>query len=152
MRGILRLAIIAALLYVGYTQGRPWLERHQKSKADTEAGSADASASAACVSRARAANDALASELLPLAAPGSDRGSWGTALVRTGGALTDADDACRCGTDACLQASLAISEMRKMVESLNNAVRGSAPPPTNPAHLQERIDRLLDEAQRLARG
>ncbi|MDH3744584.1 MAG: hypothetical protein OES47_05720 [Acidobacteriota bacterium] len=152
MKGIVKLAVFAALLYLGYTRAMPWLERLQLSKQEESVAQEQGTASADCVALARTAANTLGSELIPLAAPTADRGTWGTALLRTGAALSDADDACRCGTESCLQASVAISEMRRTVDSLNSAVRGSGPPMASLAHSRERVDQLLNEAQRLVKN
>ena len=152
MKSVVKLAVLAALLYLGYTKGMPWLERLQQSKQDQSVEQEQNAASADCVALARTAADTLGSELIPLAAPQTDRGTWGTALIRTGGALTDADNACRCGTKSCLQASVALIEMRQVIDSLNSALRGTAPPLINPANSLEHVDRLLDEAHRLIRN
>jgi hypothetical protein len=148
MRGLIKLAIIAAVVYVGYSRGLPWLEERKQSKSVESEANAQTTQSSNCVGLARDASESLGRDLVPLAMPPVDRAVWANALIEVGGTLARADDACRCGTDACLEASLALSELRQMVDKFNSGVRGGVPM-TNPAFYQERVDRHLDKAQRL---
>ena len=148
MRGFVKLVVVVAIVYFGYTRGLPWLEERKQGKAAESEATAQTTQSANCVGLARDASESLGRDLVPLAVPPVDRAVWANALIEVGSRLTRADDACRCGTNACLEASLALSGLRQMVDKFNSGVRGGVPM-TNPAYYQERVDQHLDRAQSL---
>lgn len=146
---LIALAILAGIIYFALTQGMPWLQTAMGSKGGSEAAGGD---SAFCVSQAEAASDAIAGELIPNARPPVDSGVWGTALVRVGGALAAAENACSCATAACAKGSEAVYELRTMFDELDDIARGNPLGIGNPARRSERVYELLDEARGLARS
>lgn len=146
---LISLAILAALLYYGYTVGLPWLETMGKGGGAGGSGGSSGE-SHQCVAEARAASDTISGELLPNARPPVDSGVWGTALVRGGRVLAAAETACSCPTAACARGYDAVQELRAMFDELDDIARGNPAGIGNPARRQERVDRLLDEARAAA--
>lgn len=148
-----RLLAIAILVLVGYylvTQGLPWLQTAMGSGAGGSA--AEGSESAACVAEAGAAGDTIADELIPNARPPVDSGVWGAALVRAGGALAAAENACSCPTAACASGLDAVYELRALFDELDDMARGNPAGFGNPARRMERVYDLLDQARAAARA
>ena len=148
MSKLLGLAILAILIYLVLTQGMPWL----KTSMGSGAGPDDGGESAYCISQVDAASDAIADELIPNARPPVDAGVWGTVLVRVGGRLAAAENACSCPTAACAKGTDAVHELRTMFDELDDMARGNPMGFGNPARRQERVYSLLDEARALARA
>jgi len=146
---LLAIAILAVVVYYALTQGLPWLKTAMGSGAG---GSDEDSESSYCVAQANAASDAITDELIPNARPPVDSGVWGTALVRVGGALAAAENACSCPTAACAKGSDAVYELRTMFDEFDDIARGNPMGIGNPARRQERVYELLNEARALARS
>lgn len=147
---LLAVAILAVLGYYVVTQGLPWLETAMGSGGGGAAG--EDSASARCVTKAGAAGDTIADELVPNARPPVDSGVWGTALVRAGGALAAAETACSCPTAACGRGLEAVYELRTLFDELDDLARGNPAGFGNPARRLERVYDLLDQARAAARA
>ncbi len=149
MGRLLALAIVAVVIYFALTQGMPWLKTAMGSGAG---GSTGDSESSYCVAQANAASDAIADELIPNARPPVDAAVWGTVLVRVGGDLARAENACSCPTAACGKGNQAVQELRGMFDEFDDIARGNPMGIGNPARRQERVFELLNEARALARS
>lgn len=149
MSRLLGLAIIAVLIYFALTQGMPWLKTAMGSGGPGSAGGSDSSY---CVEQANAASDAITGEMIPNARPPVDSGVWGNVLMRVGGALAAAENACSCPTPACDKGTDAVYELRTMFDEFNDIARGNPMGIGNPARRQERVYELLNKARDLARS
>jgi hypothetical protein len=151
LRKLVTLAILAAIAYYGYTVGLPWWHKQQATREAEETADVESEQSLRCVSMATDANRTLVDQVRQFDRPPSDPGLWTAALIHIGGELSGADTACACPTDACTKASLALREMRELVDQVDGVARGYATGISNPASRQERIVQLLEEARSLAR-
>ena len=151
-----RLFQILAIVIVGYyayTVGLPWARENidalgGKPTAESQA----AEGAGACVAEAGRANDQFASEVRQLIRPPVDQAVWSSALIRLGGGLSAAESACSCAHEACDRATEAMYELRGLLSLFDDMVNGRTQTFANPAVLQERVDRLLNEARALAGG
>lgn len=149
MSRLLGLAIVAVLIYFALTQGMPWLKTAIGSGAPSGAAGGESSY---CIEQVNAATDTLTGEMIPNARPPVDSGVWGNVVVRVGGALAAAENACSCPTRACDKGTDAVYELRTMFDEFNDIARGNPMGIGNPARRQERVYELLNEARELARS
>ena len=73
-------------------------------------------------------------------------------LLRVGGALAAAENACSCSTEACAKGTDAVYELRTMFDEFNDIAHGNPMGIGNPARRQERVFALLNQARGLARS
>jgi hypothetical protein len=153
MARIVKLLVIAVLLYVAWTQGWPWLEKQLGSLgiSRTQAGAPTVGGGpeGSCISMAERANDALAGGIGRFISPPFDTGAWMQFAGRVQLQIRDADSACGCPHEACVKASEALRELDALLMDMDGMVRGSAESFGNPATRQERIFDLLNEARQL---
>ena len=148
---LFQLAAIAIVLYYGYTVGLPWARENLDSlRSEPAAEDQAAEEAVACVAEARRANDRFASEVTEILRPPVDQAVWGSILVGLGGSIGGAESTCGCPHEACLRAGEAMYELRQLLSLFDDMVNGRSQTFANPAVLQERVDRLLDEAWTLA--
>ncbi len=146
MRRLLTLAVLAVVVYLGYTRGLPLLEKHRERQAATDSAVDEAWR---CVDLARQARATVSDQMRQFPRPPVDPGLWAAAMTHTGRELSSADSACRCGAPACGSASRALRQMRRLINQFDRAVRGDGSGFGNPATYQEEIDRLLADAEAL---
>lgn len=152
--GIVKLLVVAVLLWFAVTEGWPWLKReldrmgHRSPAAEVEEGAGEGTE---CVIAAGRASEALGETLRRFRTPPYDLGAWENATTALEDRIWTAESACGCALDSCGRASEALAELRDLVHSVDGVVRGDATAFRNPARQQERIDELLDQARDLAR-
>lgn len=146
-----KLAVLAVLVYFGYTQGLPWIQRQLGSGGATASdGTGDGGEDAAhCVRLATRANDSLGGAIRDFAAPPIDLDAWEGTRSRVEGEISDARAECGCSLEACRKASSALDELQGLLGDWDSGFR-SGRTPLNPARQQEAIYSLLNEAQGLA--
>jgi len=147
MRGLIKLAILAAVAYFGYTELLPRYRAHQQSQVVQEEADQDAQQAHHCISVAESVSSDFAGEIRQFARPPVDAGMWSTFMLRTGGQLSSADSACRCPHEACISAAAALLEQRRLLNQFDAMVRGTSTGISNPATSLERINNLLARAR-----
>ena len=150
---LFRLAAVAIVIYYGYTVGLPWArENFDSLRSEPLPEDRAAEDAVACVSEARRANDRFAAEVTQVIRPPVDEAVWGSILVGLSGSVGAAESTCGCPHEACGRAREAMYELRQLLSLFDDMVNGRSQTFANPAVLQERVDRLLDEAWTLAGG
>ncbi len=147
MRGLIKLAILAAVVYFGYTQLLPRYRAHRESQAAHEEADQDNQQAHHCVSVAESVSSDFAGEIRQFARPPVDAGMWSTFMIQTSGQLSSADSACRCPHEACTSAAAALLEQRRLLNRFDAMVRGTSTGISNPAVSLERINNLLARAR-----
>ena len=147
MRGLIKLAILAAVAYFGYTELLPRYRAHQESQTADEEANEDAQQALHCVSTAESVASDFALEIRRFARPPVDAGTWSIFMIRTSGRLSSADSACRCPHEACISAAAALLEQRRLLNQFDAMVRGTSTGISNPAVSLERINNLLARAR-----
>lgn len=159
--GLIKLLAFLVLLYVGYTEGWPWL----KAKLDEgsgggaapaqslgEAGGEAVAEASRCVQRAQEASSALSGLLQTFRSPPYDQAAWGPASLEIANSLGTADSACLCGHPACREAGQALAILRELFDSADGMVRGNPTGTRNLGALRGRADDHLDRARDALRG
>ena len=153
MGRLLTLGVLAALLYLGFNQARPWLEARfaamglgSEEAGDDMGGSGE---EGRCLHFAERANDTFASVMRQFSRPPVDQREWTGAFLAVSAELGDAQVACACAEPVCGPAAEAMSELRELTLSFDGVARGNSRGIDNPALRQARIEELLDEARRL---
>ena len=144
-----KLITAAILLGIGYfivTEAGPWLRRQGSGFGQSDSFEDDGGASY-CVDLAFAANDSLGDSIRRFGHLPVDLDQWSNAMWEVETAINDASSSCTCPSDACSTANQALGEMRDQISALDELVRGTAGGYANPAHRQERILDLLNEAR-----
>ena len=95
MRGLIKLAILAAVAYFAYTELLPRYRAHQESRAAHEEADQDRQQARHCVSLAESVCRDFAGEIRRFARPPVDAGMWSTFMIQTSSQLSRADSACR---------------------------------------------------------
>ena len=157
--GLLQLAAVVVLVWLGVTEGWPWLkERLDRSSATPTAvrsaggggGESEVLNQASrCLDLAESASASLAGVLRSFGRPPYDQSAWAAASLDVAGALGEADTACLCGHPACREAAAAASTLREQLSMADGMVRGESG--GNLAVLRERADDQLDRARDLLR-
>jgi hypothetical protein len=151
MDKIVRLAVLAAVVYFGATQLIPWM----KEKGDFSSGRAGTDLSEIadndCVSRAMGAPELFASEIRSFGRPPVDEAAWDDSYARIQGRIDSADDACSCSEPSCDKAREGLSQLRGLAGEYAGAFRDGGSPPLNAARELDGIWDLLNEAASLAR-
>lgn len=156
---LLQLAAVVVVIWLGVTEGWPWLkERLDRSSATPTSvrsagggggGSEELNAASRCVDLAQAASSSLAGVLRSFGRPPYDQNAWGAASLDVAGALGEADGACVCGHPACREAAAAVATLREELSMADGMVRGESG--GNLAVLRERADDHLNRARDLLR-
>lgn len=154
--GLIQLLAFLVLLYVGYTEGWPWLKakldessgggRAAREQSLGEGGETAAEASR-CLQRAQEASSALSGLLQTFRSPPYDQAAWGPASLEIANSLGTADSACLCGHEACREASQALAILRELFDSADGMVRGNPTGTRNLGALRGRADDHLDRAR-----
>ena len=155
MGRIVTLAVLAALLYLGYTRGIPWIEARWESleaRGAAARGTGGDDEALLCLRLAERANGTFSSIMGRFARPPVDRGEWSTALVTVSAEVGSAESACACSAPGCEPAAEAMAELRQLSLAMDRAVRGDPGGMENPARRQARIEEELAEARRLVAG
>ncbi|MCH7664994.1 MAG: hypothetical protein IH936_03565 [Acidobacteria bacterium] len=147
MGGLIKLAILAAVVYFGYTQLLPRYRAHRESQAAHEEADQDSQQAHHCVSVAESVSSDFAGEIRQFSRPPVDAGMWSTFMIQTSGQLSSADSACRCPHEACTSAAAALLEQRRLLNRFDAMVRGTSTGISNPAVSLERINNLLARAR-----
>ena len=159
LAGIVKVLVLVVLVYVGVTEGWPWL----RDRLDRQGGAADTTetteegvetgggAGSRCVDLAAEASTALGDQLHRFRQPPYDLDAWVSAAAATRERIAAADAACACSLESCATAAAALGELHGLLDAVDSVIRGEPTAFRNPARQQERIDDLLGQARDLAR-
>ena len=111
MEKFIKLAIVVALLYFGFSYGRPWIE----DLLDTEIVGADGSDSGRCLRQARRAVDEVAERIDRLGSPPYDVGGWERGRGLMQGEVNRAVGSCTCDEPACNQAQSVLGQLSSQI-------------------------------------
>ncbi len=149
MGKIIKIGILAVLVYVGIKQVPPLVEKiSQMGEGLSRKGSSVSQGD--CVPAAERASEIFINEMRNYQKPPFDLDEWGFSLERVREYTYNAEDRCGCGRDSCIRASEALSELNALIADFDNGLRGDGVA-LNPARRQETIDRLLKRAREFDR-
>lgn len=141
--------LVIVVIYLGVSEGLPWVQRQLAAHQGGAATAEGSSKSAECVAAARRASDAVANEAARFVPP-IDAAAWSQAASDLRRAVGDARVACTCTLESCRTASDALSEIEGVISSLDSAASGGSPPLNLASHLND-ADDLLNRARELSR-
>ncbi len=146
MKYLVRLGIVAVLIYTGLTYGRPWIEQLL---ADPNLGplSGTTALDLRCVELAERVQIDFGEMVREHGQPPIDGDRWAGALKLIEGRWARARSACDCDGDACTSAREGLEQLSSLMGAFDDGVRGGTPP-YNAANLMERIDEQLGKARR----
>jgi len=148
MPTIVKLAVLAAVLYFGYTQLLPRLrETGDRTESTLNSLGEDGGN---CLGLADQASETFGGGMRDFSRPPIDEGAWDSFASRVYDRISEAQDACSCALASCQRAGDALAALSGMVSDFDSAVRGGTPP-LNAARAQEEVNSLLNEARSLAR-
>lgn len=146
---VVRLIVVAAVVYVGYTQVYPWFKSitgGPGASASQDSGFSDGGARR-CIDLAARASSTLGGELRQYTKPPIDLVDWSATVNKVEMKIYQADSDCRCSAPGCSEARQALSEMRNLLASFDSTARGDADGFSNPAYQLQEADRLIEEAR-----
>ena len=146
---IVKLAVVVAVVYFGYTQILPWIQdiRTGPGGSGSAASGFDDGGAARCIDLARRASSTLGSEMRRYTKPPFDLADWSASVNKVEMKIYAADSDCRCSAPGCDRARQALSEIKGVLAHFDNMVRGDASGFSNPADQLQEADRLLEEAR-----
>lgn len=145
---LVKLLVLAGLLYFAWTEGWPWLQGELESLGATRSDvSSMQSEAGRCVAGAEAARRAFGEGFRGATTRRGDHSEWLRFSGRIQSRIRDARSACRCPEDACELADGAMRELERNLHELDGMIRGSVDRFSNPAARLEEVDQLLAEAR-----
>ncbi len=144
---IVKLLVVIVILIFIIKVGLPWWKekRGEASKPGTT------SAEISCVDMAERASETWGSGLSAFVNPPYDPAAWDQFRSKTDNAISAAERKCSCNAESCTTAKSALSELRSLVNDMNETVRTSGPPPNGIVQRQEQIDNAITSARDLVR-
>ena len=149
MERLLKLAVLAVIIYFGVTAVVPWLKKELGGGGGRDF-SGMGEGGGQCVAVAEAASRDFGDGIRQFSRPPIDVESWDRVERQLSGSLYDADNACSCPEGSCDKAREALDELRSILSEFDAGFRGEQPVPLNAARGLQRVDRLLSEARSLA--
>ena len=149
MAKIIKLAIIAFLLYLAYTEGLPLL-RQLGDRVGGDALHQSGGVRTGCVGAAERASDRFGERVGRVSGPGTDPQVWDDFRRSVDDAIYEAQSQCDCRLESCDKAREALSALGDQLAQFDERFR-TGTMAQNPVSQQTRIHRLLGEAQELAR-
>lgn len=145
MKAIVKLAVVAAILYAAVIYGRPWLEELLGGMGVGELGGGG-SPQRACIAAIERANDDFTDLVLRHASPPVDVAKWSSGYRLAEGRMRKAAIACECSEQGCAEARRALAVLEGSMSSTNLLLR-SGRPAVDLARDQQEILDLLVEAE-----
>jgi len=146
MLKIVRLAVIALVLYVIVNETSPWVMSQLGSRSLQSADTGPAR----CVHLGDEANNRFGERVGRVSGPGADPGVWGDFLGDVRGRIGDAQARCTCTQASCRKALQAMTDLEDLLNELDVRFRGGVME-RNAVNRQIEINELLNEARALAR-
>ncbi len=146
MMRIVRLAVVALVLYVVVNESTPWI----KDKLGSGGPDAAASGPVRCVFLADEANEKFGDRVGRVSGPGADPAVWESFLGEIRGRVSQAQSQCHCEKESCRKALEAMISLEDLLNDLDNRFRGGVMP-RGAVSRQVGINENLNEARVLAR-
>jgi hypothetical protein len=146
MKQLAILIAVAIVLYVGYSQGLPWIQQQM----GQDAGAGD-TAPARCVHQADRASNTFGDDFGRRFTPGGDADAWAGFVDSVREEIDAARTLCSCPGTACDKAKDAMDRLDGLVGEYDDRFRSGSGMSSNPAGELTRIHGLLNEARALAR-
>lgn len=144
---LVKLIVLAVIVYAGYKYGLPWAK--EKNLIPGGSTAAKTSKNDGCLSLAVNAGDVWSGGVARFMNPPVDASAWSSFRSNVEGAISSAENGCGCSEESCAKAKEAMSELGRLVNDMDAAVRSNGPPTVDLVRAQEKIDNLLDEARSL---
>ena len=138
---IVKLLILAAVLFVIWKNVLPYITRHG---ATTSTSSEQTSPATNCLFEARAANDYWGSNISRFSGA-IDRQAWDEFKQNVDNHIGRAQRKCFCNDDPCSRAKSAMAELRSLAYDWDAAARSGGPVPSDTVQRQESIDNVLNQ-------
>jgi hypothetical protein len=148
MDRIVKIAVIAALVFVGLKFVVPMVKKQVGSRAGeatVEGGGAS------CVRSAERASEAWGSGLHQFVNPPYDQNAWSSFRTNVESRIGSAESDCGCAAASCEKARSAMRDLRALVSDLDSTIRNGSDA-SDFVQRQEAIDNRITEAGELARG
>jgi hypothetical protein len=145
---LVKLIILAVVVYAGYKYGLPWAKEKNLIPSGGSKTS-QASKNEGCLGLALNAGDVWSGGIARFMNPPVDASAWSSFRSDVNGAISSARNGCGCPEESCRKAKEAMSDLSSLVNDMDAAVRSGGPPTVDVVRAQERIDSLLDEARTL---
>lgn len=145
---LVKLAILAVVVFCGYKYGLPWA-KEKNLLPGSGSSSPRESRDTGCLELAEAASSVWADGFTRFMNPPIDASAWGDFRSEVNGAISSARSGCGCPEESCGKAKEAMLELSSMISGMDAAVRSGGPPAIDLVRSQERVDSLLDEARTL---
>ena len=146
MKGLVKLAIVAMLLFVAYSYGRPWLEDSFGGVGLGPLGGAG-SEEAHCVAVVERATESFGEKIVKHGQPPVDISRWSGAFKLEQGRVMEARQSCDCAGLACEIAREALGDLERFMQEVDSGLRQNNPP-LNFARRQGEILQKLSSARR----
>jgi len=148
MNKLVKVIVVAAVLYVAWRHGLPWLKENVSSKPPASSAASQGS----CTQLASAASDAWGRGLHQFVNPPYDVNAWSSFRQDVESKISNAESECNCNSESCTKVKAAMRDLRSLVSDLDSSIRSGSPPPSDVVQRQEAVDRRIDEAADLLRS
>jgi hypothetical protein len=147
MLKLVRIAVVALVLYVVVNEAGPWIKEQLSS------GSSGGDAKPGpvrCVYLADEANEQFGDRVGRVSGPGADPAVWEGFLGEVRGHIGAAQQQCHCDQESCRKALEAMTTLEDLLHELDNRFRGGVME-RSAVRRQQAVNELLNEARVLAR-
>ena len=149
MNKLLKVVVLAVVVYLAWRHGLPWLKREM---ASTPSSSSSSAPQGSCTQSASAASEAWGRGLHQFVNPPYDVNAWTSFRQDVESKISNADSECNCSSESCSKVKSAMRDLRSLVADLDSSIRSGSAPPSDAAQRQEAVDRQIDEAVDLVRS
>jgi hypothetical protein len=150
MKSVIKLfvGIVAiALIY----KNLPWLKEQFGKRSSSSSSSSSSSVEDSCVSGAESASEVWGSGIGKFANPPYDMAAWDDFRSNVESKARRAEEKCLCSSQSCTTAKSALSDLRSLVNEMDQSLRSGSPPPSDLVQRQEAIDNAINSARDLAK-
>lgn len=149
MRGIVKLLIVVAVIYIAWHVGGPWIQKQMRSSSSST--SSAVSASMACVDDAARASEAWDNGIGRFVNPPVDQAAWSSFRSSVQDRISSSQAKCGCSDESCGKVRDALDRLSSLVSDLDLSVGTGSPPPSDLAQRQQSVDDELDSARHMAK-
>ena len=150
MRNLLKVALLAVVVYFAYTRVVPLLREPIRSSPAPDG--TMSTGDTPCPDLAALASETWRSGLSHFINPPYRLSDWGLFHSDVQLKLADAKDGCRCTLPSCAKTREALLDLTTLVSSADSAVRAGQPMPSDAPKQQERVNQGIKAAKELARN
>jgi hypothetical protein len=150
---VLKIALVAVAVYILWQKVlSPWMHKPVDITGTSAAQSqAVAMGASSCPELAAKASETWGGGLARFANPPYDTNEWSEFHDKVTTAVGLAEATCTCGSESCLKAREAVSNLRSLLNAFDTAVRNGSAPPDDAVQQQEKIDQAIEQARQLVR-